>query len=360
MEVVVALRYGVASGFWQGKRVFLTGHTGFKGSWMTAALVMAGADVYGYALEPEGPSALYNRARLDRFVHSYIADIRDASRLSAAIKDARPDIVVHMAAQPLVIDSFTRPAYTYETNVMGTVNILEALRSTDAAASFLNVTTDKVYFNEELPGKRYREGDRLDGFDPYSNSKSCSELVTATYERSFFAQDGPAISTARSGNVIGAGDWADNRIVPDCVRAVLAGESIEIRNPNSTRPYQHVLEPISAYMEICGSQFDDRGLASSYNVGPDDESCVTTGELADLFCSKWGDGATWKAVDVEGPHEANFLALDHGKITSDLGWMPHWGIEEAVAQTASGYRELAEGLDAWKMLQKGIEEYFGM
>lgn len=352
------MKYGVDSEFWRGKKVFLTGHTGFKGAWMCAALVIAGAEVYGYALEPEGPENLFETACLSSRVHSCIADVRDAERLERELREARPDVVIHMAAQPLVIESFRRPAYTYETNVMGTVNLLEAVRRIDSVSSVLNVTTDKVYLNEEVPGRHYREDDRLDGFDPYSNSKSCSELVTATYARSFLADQGVSVSTARSGNVIGPGDWADNRIVPDCVRASLAGSSIEIRNPNSTRPYQHVLEPISAYMEICGAQFEDGSLASSYNVGPDDASCVTTGELAGLFCESWGDGASWHAVDVNGPHEANFLALDHGKIASVLGWYPRWGIREAVTQTVRGYRRLADGRDAWEMLEDGVKEFF--
>lgn len=330
--------------FYKGKRVFLTGHTGFKGAWLCRMLVLAGAQVTGYSLEPPTDPNLFSLAGLEGKIRSVIGDIRDYARLKAAFEDAQPEIVLHLAAQPIVRDSYQAPRYTYETNVMGTVNILECVRESKTVRSFLNVTTDKVYHNREWCWG-YREEDPLDGYDPYSNSKSCSELVTHSYQSSFFQDRDIAISTARAGNVIGGGDFANDRIIPDCIRAAGKGEDIIVRNPHSTRPYQHVLEPLYAYLMIAKGQYADKTLAGWYNVGPDDCDCVTTGELATLFCETWGQGQKWINRWMGGPHEASFLKLDCAKIKQTFGWTPRWHIAEAIAQTIAWTRVWMEGGD---------------
>lgn len=345
--------------FWHGRRVLVTGHTGFKGAWMCGTLLHFGAEVYGYALEPNTQPNVFDLCSLSERVHSHIGDVRDFEDLLEFVESSQPDVVIHLAAQPLVGVGYDVPRYTYEVNVMGTVNILECVRKVDSVRSFLNVTTDKVYLNLEDPDRRYAEGDRLDGFDPYSNSKSCSELVTAAYARSFLNGNDVAISTARSGNVIGGGDFSANRIIPDCVKAALLKQPVLLRNPNSTRPYQHVLEPISAYMAICGAQHFDRRFAGSYNVGPEEESCITTGRLAQIFCTSWGDESSWEAIDDCGPHEANYLSLDSSRITEYLGWSPRWGIGKAIEKTVEGYKAIAAHDDIAAMMDKHIHEYFG-
>ncbi len=314
--------------FYKGKKVFVTGHTGFKGSWLCKMLVELGAEVTGYSLEPPTEPSLFYIAGIDKKVNSVIGDIRDYNRLKETFDKANPEIVLHLAAQPIVRESYKNPAYTYETNVMGTVNILECVRNSDCVKSFLNVTTDKVYLNKEWEWG-YRENEELDGYDPYSNSKSCSELVTHSYKNSFFA-DGPAISTARAGNVIGGGDFAEDRIIPDCVRAALVKQDIVVRNPFSTRPYQHVLEPLYAYLMIAAKQYEDPKFAGYYNVGPDDVDCFKTGALVDLFVKKWGDDLKWINRYDGGPHEANFLKLDCSKLKSSFGWKPRWNLDTAI------------------------------
>lgn len=314
--------------FYKGKKVFVTGHTGFKGSWLCKMLVELGAEVTGYSLEPPTEPSLFYIAGIDKKVNSVIGDIRDYNRLKETFDKANPEIVLHLAAQPIVRESYKNPAYTYETNVMGTVNILECVRNSDCVKSFLNVTTDKVYLNKEWEWG-YRENEELDGYDPYSNSKSCSELVTHSYKNSFFA-DGPAISTARAGNVIGGGDFAEDRIIPDCVRAALDKQDIVVRNPFSTRPYQHVLEPLYAYLMIAAKQYEDPKFAGYYNVGPDDVDCFKTGALVDLFVKKWGDDLKWINRYDGGPHEANFLKLDCSKLKSSFGWKPRWNLDTAI------------------------------
>lgn len=324
--------------FYKGKRILVTGHTGFKGTWLCRILVDAGAIVTGYSLEPPTQPSLFELAGLEGKMTSVIGDIRDREKLLAAFRAANPEIVLHLAAQPIVRDSYKNPAYTYETNVMGTVNILECVRLNDGVRSFLNVTTDKVYHNNEWPWG-YREDEPLDGFDPYSNSKSCSELVTHSYLNSFFADGKVAISTARAGNVIGGGDFANDRIIPDCVRAVQSGTPLILRNPNSTRPYQHVLEPLFAYLMIAKRQYEDGAYAGWYNVGPDECDCVTTGQLAALFKEKWGEGFTWfDQAEPGAPHEANFLKLDCSKLKTIFGWRPRWHIDQAVENTVEWTR----------------------
>lgn len=330
--------------FYRGKRVFVTGHTGFKGSWLCRMLVGAGAIVTGYALPAATRPNLFTLTGLESRMTSIMGDVRDLSKLKAAFDAARPEIVLHLAAQPIVRDSYKDPTYTYETNVMGTVNILECVRLADCVRSFLNVTTDKVYQNREWVWG-YREEEPLDGFDPYSNSKSCSELVTHSYLSSFFqTANAPAISTARAGNVIGGGDFANDRIIPDCVRAVQAKKAIAVRNPHSIRPYQHVLDPLFAYLMIAAEQYQDRSLAGWYNVGPDECDCITTGDLADLFCRCWGESASWQNLaEPNAPHEANFLKLDCSKIKTTFGWRPRWHIDEAVQKTVEWGRAWLAG-----------------
>lgn len=349
--------------FYKGKKVFLTGHTGFKGTWMSRLLVEAGAVLTGYSLEAPTKPNLFEMAKVEEKMTSVIGDIRDMEALWQAFDEAKPEIVIHMAAQPIVRDSYKDPVYTYETNVMGTVNILECVRKAGYVKSFLNVTTDKVYQNNEWEWG-YREDEKLDGYDPYSNSKSCSELVTHSYKSSFFLGDAAtAISTARAGNVIGGGDFANDRIIPDSVRAWLKGEDIVVRNPHSTRPYQHVLEPVVAYLMICQKQYEDASYASWYNVGPDDRDCVTTGDIVDIFCEKMGDIKRVDRSEANAPHEANFLKLDCSKIKKTFGWKPVWTINEALANVAEWTREYKKSLETGdeelipNCMDKQISEY---
>lgn len=345
--------------FYKGKKVLVTGHTGFKGSWMCKLLVMQGANVIGYSLAPPTMPSLFELSGIGSEIESITGDIRDLRKLSETMQKYRPEIVIHMAAQPIVRESYVDPVYTYETNVMGTVNICEAVRQCDSVKSFVNVTTDKVYKNNEWAWG-YREVDPLDGYDPYSNSKSCSELVTGSYVRSFLNANGIAVSTCRAGNVIGGGDFAADRIIPDCVRAMEKGTDIIVRNPFSTRPYQHVLEPISVYLHIAAEQYKEPTLAGSYNVGPDDCDCVTTGALVDLFCREWGEGAAWKNVcESNAPHEANFLKLDCSKIRSVFGWKPRWHISDAVNRTVEWSKAYMNGQKISTVMEKQITEFLG-
>lgn len=342
--------------FYSGKRVLVTGHTGFKGTWLCRLLLNMGAQVTGYSLEPPTEPSVFGLAGMDRQMNSITGDIRDLDRLLEVFREQKPEIVLHLAAQPIVRESYKNPVYTYETNVMGTVNILECIRQTDSVRSFLNVTTDKVYHNREWEWG-YREDDPLDGFDPYSNSKSCSELVTHSYKNSFFMDGVPAVSTARAGNVIGGGDFAADRIIPDCIRAALAGKSIPVRNPHSTRPFQHVLEPLYAYLMIAAMQYEESKYSGYYNVGPDDRDCVTTGELVDLFCHAWGDGQTWENHFVGGPHEANFLKLDCSRIKSVFNWKPVWNVCTAVEKTVEWTKEWQAGQDINIIMDRQIQEF---
>ncbi len=343
--------------FYKNKKVLITGHTGFKGTWLCRMLVNAGASVIGYSLEPPTQPNLFYKAGLEDRIENNIGDIRDFTHLEEVFRAAQPEIVLHLAAQPIVRDSYKIPRYTYETNVMGTVNLLECVRLSHCVKSVLNVTTDKVYQNKEWCWG-YREDEPLDGFDPYSNSKSCSELVTHSYKNSFFSNEHIAVSTARAGNVIGGGDFANNRIIPDCIRAVTAQKSICVRNPNATRPYQHVLDPIAAYLEIAARQYADIGLSGYYNIGPDECDCVTTGELVQLFCKFWGAGAAWEHhADKDNLHEANFLKLDCSKMKSTFGWKSRWHIDESVKKICEfGKVWLAEGSIPSEM-DREIEEF---
>ena len=344
--------------FYKGKKVLVTGHTGFKGSWLCKILVNVGANVVGYSIDPPTNPSLFELSGIKNEMTSYIVDIRDLDKLKEVFEKEQPELVFHLAAQPIVRDSYKMPVYTYETNVMGTVNICECVRLFDCVKSFLNITTDKVYENQET-NVAFTEDMPLDGYDPYSNSKSCSELVTHSYKKSFFTDGRVAVSTSRAGNVIGGGDFANDRIIPDCVRAVEKGDTIIVRNPNSTRPYQHVLEPLKIYLMIVEAQYKNHELEGYYNVGPNDCDCRTTGELVTLFCKLWGDGASWKDVsEANAPHEANFLRLDTTKVKTVFGWQPRWSVEEAVEKIVEWTKVYFDGGDISAIMDKQINEFF--
>ena len=344
--------------WFKGKRIFITGHTGFKGSWLSRLLVTHGAIVRGYSLEPPTKPDLFSLSGVSGEMDSVIGDVRDLSSLKKAFEEFSPEIVMHLAAQPIVRESYKNPVYTYETNVMGTVNILECVRLSDSVRSVLNVTTDKVYKNNEWEWG-YREDEPLDGYDPYSNSKSCSELVTHSYINSFFRERDIPVSTARAGNVIGGGDFSPDRIIPDAVRAAGEGKEIIVRNPNSTRPYQHVLEPLYAYLLIVKAQYEDHEVAGFFNVGPDERDCVTTGELCDIFCKAWGRGLSWRAESDNGPHEANFLKLDCSRLKKTFSWKPVWSVREAVEKTVEWSEVYFEGGDIPSEMDREIEVFYG-
>lgn len=346
--------------FYKNKKVLVTGNTGFKGSWLCEALLLLEAEVVGYALRPEEYSCLFHQLDLDTRVKNYYGDIRDIEYLEKVVKEENPEIIIHMAAQPIVRESYKNPVYTYEVNVMGTVNILEVIRQSDIVKSVVNVTTDKVYKNKEWYWG-YREDEELNGFDPYSNSKSCSELVTESYKNSFFMEKKIAVTTMRAGNVIGGGDYAKDRIIPDCVRAALKGKEIVLRNPYAVRPYQHVLEPVIAYLIVAMRQYEDISLSGSYNIGPDDKDCINTEELTRIFCDKWEryteTPVLWTIYSARGLHEANFLKLDCSKIKSILGWKPKWNIEEAVDCTIQVYLEFEKKERLQRTVQEQIKKY---
>ena len=349
--------------FYKDKKVLVTGHTGFKGSWMCRVLIGAGAAVTGYATQPPTDPSLFEMASIKSKINHVTGDVRDLKKLKEVFNKVQPEIVIHMAAQPIVRDSYKDPVYTYETNVMGTVNVLECIRNTPSVRSVINVTTDKVYLNREWSWG-YRENEELNGYDPYSNSKSCSELVTSSYKNSFFKDRDIAVTTCRAGNVIGGGDFAKDRIIPDCLRAVREGRDIVVRNPDSTRPYQHVLEPVFAYLMIAASQYEDMSVAGSYNVGPDDTDCRTTGELVQLFCDKWNatceDGdpaASWRCENDGGPHEAGFLKLDCSLIKRTFGWSPCWNIETAMEKIVEWSRAYFDGKRVAAVMDRQIKEY---
>lgn len=347
--------------FYKNKKVLVTGHTGFKGSWLIKILSDAGAIVTGYALESPTDPSLFHLAGIENKINSVIGDIRDIEALLKVFDRFQPEIVIHLAAQPIVRTSYKEPRLTYETNVMGTVNICEAVRQNSCVKSFLNVTTDKVYKNNEWV-YGYRESEPLDGYDPYSNSKSCSELITHSYINSFFGANASnvpvSVSTARAGNVIGGGDFSKDRIIPDCVRAVEMEQPLIIRNPLSIRPYQHVLEPLFMYLMISAEQYQNHGKAGFYNVGPDDCDCVTTGELVRLFAEFYGNSFSYEIRQEENaPHEANFLKLDTSLIKSTFGYKPTWHIDKAVEKTVEWTKIWLEGGDISACMERQINEF---
>lgn len=341
--------------FYQGKRVLLTGHTGFKGTWLSKILVDTGAEVLGYSRCSAKDPDFFALSGVERRLTHVEGDVRDLAHLEQAFTDFQPELVFHLAAQPIVRESYVNPVETYETNVMGTVNVLDCIRKTPSVKSAVIVTTDKVYRNDET-GRGFQEDDVLDGFEPYSNSKSCAELAAACYRRSY--PELPPVSTARAGNVLGGGDFAKDRIIPDCVRAVQAGKPIIVRNPHSVRPFQHVLEALSAYLLIAEKQYEDPTLAGCYNVGPDDADCVTAGELVTLFCDNWGKGASWQdRSDPNAPHEAGHLKLDHSLIQSTFGWRPKWQIAKCLEQTCRWYRTWLENGNVEAEMEREIGMY---
>jgi len=343
--------------FYKGKRVLITGHTGFKGCWLSMMLVQAGAEVTGYALAPPEECSLFNLTKLKKKITSVIGDIQDFEQLYKTFEQVKPEIVFHLAAQPLVREAYQHPKYTYETNVMGTVNVCECIRRSSTVKSFVNVTTDKVYQNREWEWG-YRENDTLDGYDPYSNSKSCSELITGSYERVYFSSMNIAVSTLRAGNVIGGGDFAVDRILPDCIRSMIKGQTIEVRNPDSVRPYQHVLDALNVYMLVAQRQYEDRNHAGSYNIGPDDDSCISTGKLAELFCQEWGNKASWVHKQMEEPHEAKLLRLDCSKLKAKFKWQPLWNIKRAVKETVVWTKVYLAGGDMEIFMREQIQSYW--
>jgi len=338
----------MTSGFWRDKRVFVTGHTGFKGSWLSLWLHALGARVSGYALSPPTDPSLFELARVEELLDEHeVADVRNFAALQAALRRVRPEIVIHMAAQPLVRDSYRIPVETYATNVMGTVHLLEAVRNADSVKAIVNVTTDKCYENREWAWG-YRENEAMGGYDPYSSSKACSELVTAAYRRSFFedGEGGVKLASARAGNVIGGGDWANDRLVPDILRALLAEQPVRIRNPHAIRPWQHVLEPLSGYLTLAQRLVEDGdAFAGAWNFGPHDQDARPVEWIVANMCRRWGQKAGYEIDAGDHPHEAHFLKLDCSLAQSRLGWRPRWDLDtalETIVDWTRSYRDRAD------------------
>ncbi len=343
--------------FWSGKRVFLTGHTGFKGGWLSLWLQSLGADVQGLALGPSGPHNLFTEANVAQGMASAIGDIRDLDTIKRTMAGFRPDIVIHMAAQPLVRLSYSEPVETYATNVMGTVHLLEAVRQTPGVRVVVNVTTDKCYENKEWAWG-YREDEPMGGYDPYSNSKACAELVSSAFRQSFFQQGGPALATARAGNVIGGGDWASDRLVPDILRAFERNEPVVIRNPHSTRPWQHVLEPLAGYLTLAQRLWEGgAAFAEGWNLGPRDEDARPVQWIVEQLVDCWGRGARWQLDGGTHPHEANYLKLDISKARARLGWQPSWRLADALQHIVTWHQAWLDQQDVRALCLKQIAQY---
>ena len=357
--VAAVTKGDVDPAFWAGKRVFMTGHTGFKGSWMSLWLQKMGAVVTGFALAPPTSPALFEVAEVAAGMTSIIGDIRDREALETALVAADPEIVIHMAAQPLVRASYDDPVGTYATNVMGTVHLLEAVRKASSVRAVCVVTTDKCYENREWVWG-YREDEAMGGYDPYSNSKGCSELVTSAYRRSFFTGEGkPALASGRAGNVIGGGDWAADRLIPDILRAIADGDPVLIRNPLATRPWQHVLEPVSGYLVLCQALWADPTAAQAWNFGPRDEDAQPVQWIVERMCARWGDGADWTRDESVQPHEANYLKLDISKARFGLGWQPRWSLSEALDRIVAWHRAWLSGADMHAYSLEELERFAG-
>jgi CDP-glucose 4,6-dehydratase len=345
--------------FWKGKKVFITGHTGFKGSWLTLWLTSLGADVCGYALEPPSTPSLFEKAQVARHCRHVHGDVRDPALLSAQMADFKPDIVIHMAAQALVRLSYSQPVDTYATNVMGTVNVLEAARQCSTVAAIVNVTSDKCYENREWVWG-YRESDPMGGHDPYSSSKGCAELVASAYARSYFSTEGGTrLASARAGNVIGGGDWALDRLVPDIIRGFLRNDDVPIRRPDSVRPWQHVLEPLSGYMLLAEKLVTDgHACVGGWNFGPPQSAVQTVRVVTEEICAMWGAPRRWTdASDPHALHEARLLQLDSTKAQVDLGWQPRWSFREALAATVQWYKEAHQGSDVAELCLRQIASF---
>ena len=348
--------------FWRGKKVFLTGHTGFKGSWLTLWLQALGARVTGFSLAPDTTPNLFTLGRVDDGIESIIGDIRDRTLLAEAMKAASPDIVIHMAAQPLVRESYVTPVETYETNVMGTVHVLDAIRQVPGVRSVVIVTTDKCYENREWEWG-YRENEAMGGYDPYSSSKGCAELVTSAYRNSFFNpatydKHGVAVASGRAGNVIGGGDWAADRLIPDIMRAISRGETVNIRNPHATRPWQHVLEPLSGYLILAERLYTDGPrFADAWNFGPNDSDAQPVQAIVERLTSQWGDGARWILDGGEHPHEATFLKLDCSKARARLGWRPCWDLNHTLDSIVAWYKAAGRNEDLKAVTLAQIDQY---
>lgn len=343
--------------FWRGKRVFLTGHTGFKGSWLSLWLQSIGAELHGYALNPPTNPALFDEARVAQGMMSVIGDVRDYGSLFAALKQSRAEIVIHMAAQPLVRLSYDQPVETYATNVMGTVHLLEAIRQVGGVRVVVNVTTDKCYENKEWVWG-YREDEPMGGYDPYSNSKGCSELVTSAYRRSFFQKSDIALGSARAGNVIGGGDWALDRLVPDILRAFERKEPVVIRNPYATRPWQHVLEPLSGYLTLAQKLYDDgQSYAEGWNFGPHEEDAKPVQWIVEELVRDWGRGASWRLDCGDHPHEANYLKLDISKAKAKLGWEPRWSLAKALGEITDWHQSWLAGENVQQLCLRQIGQF---
>ncbi|MHB1493982.1 MAG: CDP-glucose 4,6-dehydratase [Acidithiobacillus sp.] len=357
MEAMVS-----SSDFWRGRKVFVTGHTGFKGGWLGLWLQNLGAQLNGFALQPPTNPSLFEVAAVERGMRSTIGDIRHAEALTHAVATAQPEIVFHLAAQPLVRYSYAQPVETFASNVMGTVHLLEAVRRTPSVRAVVIVTSDKCYENQEWPWG-YREIDPMGGYDPYSSSKGCAELVVAAYRNSYFHLDRysehrVAIASARAGNVIGGGDWAEDRLVPDILRAASSGAAVRIRNPRAIRPWQHVLEPLSGYL-LLAQRLWEKGpsFASAWNFGPSEDDAKPVSWLADCITHQWGDGAGWEMDGSEQVHEAHYLRLDCSKARTELGWHPRWGLENALDQTIAWHRDFLSGKDMRIVSLEQIHNY---
>lgn len=345
--------------FYKNKKVLITGHTGFKGSWLCQILLNFGAEICGIALEPNSNQKLFKVLNLREIINNNYVDIRDYYAVKEVFDSFKPEMVFHLAAQPLVLESYKEPKYTYDVNVLGTVNVCECVRLSKSVRSFVNITTDKVYENIEDDSHYYLEYEKLNGFDPYSNSKSCSDIITQSYIKSFYNDLEIATSICRAGNVIGGGDFSENRIIPDCVRAAISKKEIEIRNPNSYRPYQHVLEADMFYLLVAMRQYQDIKYSGQYNIGPNSDDCISTRELVDLFIKYWPNNRCCY-INSNGPHESNYLKLDSSKAKTIFNWKPKWNIDTAVEKTVEWYRKYAEGVAINDITDKQIEDYLGV
>ena len=347
----------VTPGFWSGRRVLVTGHTGFKGSWLALWLGALGAEVTGLSDGVPTEPSLFELARVEDDVRTVTADVRDAEAVRHAVSEARPEVVLHLAAQPLVRLSFREPRETFEVNVMGTVNVLDAVRLVPGVRAVVNVTSDKCYENREWEWA-YREDEPMGGHDPYSSSKGASELVTSAYRRSFFGDpDGPRLASARAGNVIGGGDWGVDRLIPDVMRAALAGAPVEVRNPGATRPWQHVLNPLSGYLTLAERLFDDAGAASAWNFGPEERDAQPVGWIVERLDTLWPGGLRWERVTGEHPHESRYLKVDSSRARARLGWEPRWGLERALDSIVEWYVALRDGGDLREMSLAQLEAF---